>query len=615
MCNINNSKLPASFSLVGTNHLPVIDNQGGIGSCASQSITRNQFSNAVSRYLSNIENGAKFDSKDNDYCFAPRFTYNFSGAGTIWVYETLMDHGALPVNDCPFEKNESGGHIKFKDGVLCEQSAAWPVSQPGLMKKALKYRLKSFERIWSVKEPYNAQLTTDETCLGLVDKIKRSLIDGNCVITGGYPSRWVYGDVVNTGAYGKKGDRAVVAAAGDAGGGHQVTIVGYDDDITAEFAGVTLRGAFIVANSYGENWVNQGYTFVMYDANNTVSAHPFLNNTKLYSGQMFVTPAEGFKMYSEYLSKANQKLTFTKVGDTDIEGESFGVYTIYDKSCGKYMGYAKEEADREIKGFDSDCETTKWCFIPYEKLNIFGSFNAEEYKEEFKGSYWVYALNRDSAVDRMRFLDAGLSVSASGRALNLATLNNGKYPVAKSWSVDLAEGDFESRLGIVAGKDVENKRVWTFDQYGFTNWRTDVILGLPELYIDVEIEAADRESFNVVMTRTDKDGNVCEYVPAMFRNMKNHPSYCNKKEGEYLTFSAKINGASELGYFSLSYGELLNFPAGTTAADYKWGFAVVAPKDKGVSVKKATLYYGGSETPLSSITRGKKISGLTKFEF
>lgn len=615
MCNIYNANLPTAFTLVGTNHLPTIDNQGGIGSCASQSVTRNQFSNAVSRFIHSADSKSTLTSKDNDFCFAPRFTYNFSGAGTVWVYETIKDHGAISVNDCPFEKNENGGSIKVKDGVLCEKSAAWPVSVPGLMKKALKNRLTGYEQIWTVKEPYNEQLTTTEQGKELVLKIKRAVVEGNCVVTGGYPSRWVFGDISNIGTYGKVGDRAVVAASGTAGGGHQVTIVGYDDEITAEFGGVELKGAFIIANSYGQTWVNEGYTFMMYDACNTVSEHEQLNTTKLYSGQMFVTPAEGFKMYSEYLSKKNQKLTFTEVGKTQVEGETFGVYTIFDKSCGKYMGYAKEEADREIKGYDSDCENTKWCFIPYEKLSIFASFNKEEYKEEFGGSYWVYALNRDSDVDRMRFLDAGLSYTASGRALNLATLNSGKYPVAKSWSLDFTEGDFESKLGIVAGKDAENNRIWAVDQFCFTDWKKDVVLGLPELYIDVEIEAADRDSFKVIMTRTDKNGNVCEYMPAMFRYIKHHPSYCNKEKGEYLTFSAKINGEAELGYFSFSYSDLLKYPLGTTAADYKWGFVVEAKKASGVSVKKATLYYGGSDTPLASITRSKKISGKTKFEF
>ena len=162
MCKFNVNKLPVAFSLIGTNHLPTIDNQGGVGSCASQTITRNQFTNAVSRYIHNADMDRTFDAKDNDYCFAPRYTYNFSGAGTIWVYETLMEHGAIAVNECPFEKNENGGHIKIKDGVLCEQTAAWPVTVPGLMKKALNYRLNGYERVWYDGEPYNAQLTTTD---------------------------------------------------------------------------------------------------------------------------------------------------------------------------------------------------------------------------------------------------------------------------------------------------------------------------------------------------------------------------------------------------------------------------------------------------------------------
>ena len=34
-----------------------------------------------------------------------------------------------------------------------------------------------------------------------------------------------------------------------------------------------------------------------------------------------------------------------------------------------------------------------------------------------------------------------------------------------------------------------------------------------------------------------------------------------------------------------------------------------------VIVKKAALYYGGSETPLATINRAKKVNGKTVFEF
>lgn len=48
--------------------------------------------------------------------------------------------------------------------------------------------------------------------------------------------------------------------------GHAFTIVGYDDDITAEYNGTTLKGAFKILNSWGTGWGNKGYMWIMYDA-------------------------------------------------------------------------------------------------------------------------------------------------------------------------------------------------------------------------------------------------------------------------------------------------------------------------------------------------------------
>lgn len=606
--------LPSAFTLVGSTTLPSIDNQGGIGSCASQSVTRNQFSNAVAKYAHSIYPNCQRDSHNSTECYAPKFTYNLSGAGTIWVYETIKDHGAICVEEFPFEKNENGGHIKQKDGQWIEKSAQWPMMYPGMMKKALKNRLTGYERVWFDGEPYDAQLTTCEEGLELLEKIKCSLVLGNCVVTGGYPSRWVYSKIVNTGSYGKVGDSAIVAASGTAGGGHQVTIVGYDDDVTAVFGGVMMKGAFIVANSYGEGWVNGGYTYVMYDAINKKSEFNALNDNKLYSGQMYITPSENITMYSEYLTKGSQALCFAPCGETDIYGEKFTVYNIKDKESGKYLGYNNDGKNRAILLADEAGETTAWCLIPYEKLSIFPSFVQEEYKKEYEGSLWVYALGRDCTPEGYRFLDAGTSYTASGRSLNLATFNSGKYPVAKSWdAVGFAEGEFEGKLGITAGKDAQNERIWVFDQFAFLDWTKDVVFGLPELYIEFELDAADRNGFEIVLTRTDKDGNVEEYMPAMFRYRKYHPQYCDKDQ--YNTFSGKINGEAETGYFALSYSELLKFPAGKTALDYTWGFTVSCLGKESVTVRNATLYYGGSETPLATAGRTKTVSRKATFKF
>ncbi len=608
------TKLPSAFSLMNSISNPTIDNQGGIGSCASQAATRNQFSNAVTKYAHSIYPNCQRDSRNPEECFSPKFTYNLSGAGTVWVYEILKDHGAISEAEFPFEKNDLGGHIKKRGDEWIAKSAEWPCAYPGYMKKALKNRITAFDRLWFDDDVYKCQLTTTEIGREVLNKIKASVVMGNFVVTGGYPSRWIYADIVNTGSYGKRGDVAVVAAAGTAGGGHQVTIVGYDDDVTCEFAGVMLRGAFIVSNSYGEKWKNEGYTYVMYDAVNNLSEFEALNNPEIYSGQMFITPSRNLCMYSETQAMASQDLIFEVAGNAEVYGKSYTAYNIKDKESGKYIGYYEMADNRAIRFMDEAGSESLWCLVPYEDLKDHPKFISEEYKSEYEGSYWIYATGRDCSEEGNRFLDAGVASSSPGRDLCLAGFNFGKYPAAKSWDVEAADGTFVSKLGIRAGKGKKVERIWTFDQFCFTNWETDIVFGLPELYIEFELEAANRDGFFVVMTRTDKDGNKEKYVPAMFRHglANHHPKYCG--EGEYNTFSGKVNGEAETGYFALSYSDLLEFPKGKTALDYTWGFDVIA-KDGKVTVKNAVLYYGGSNTPLGKITRAKTVSKKSEFVF
>ncbi len=576
-------KLPSYFSLVGTTHLPPVDNQGGIGSCASQSITHNQFSNAVSRYLHSINSSCNRCPRDNaSDCFSPKSTYNYAGAGTIWVYEVLEDHGALMVDETIFYKDEKGGSQKFKDGKTIAQSASWCVN-PGEMETALSRRMKGYERIWFTQAPYKERLTTCKAGLKLLERIKKSVVDGNPVITGGYPARWVYAKIDTCGNLGKMGEETVVAAAGNSGGGHQVTIVGYDDDITCTFAGVTMKGALLIKNSYGEGWKNKGYTWMMYDSLNTASEYAELNNPALYSGPMYVTPAN-MSMFPPALTDKNQTLTLHKVSSVTIAGKEYDSYSLFDKSVGQYVSYTKEKENRKV--FLSD-NASAWVFLPYEDLKNLPDYKEEYYKEEYKDSYWLYAVDRDDTEGGMRFLDAGVSYSASGRSLQFAHGNGSRYPEAKSFDVDAIGDCAETRLAISAGKGVQCERNWVLDQFAFTDWTKCVCLRRPDLYAKITITIDDREGFAVVMTRTDKNGNKETYLPALFRQSPHHPTYC--KKDEYLTFSGLVNEAPETGYFALSLEKLLELPEGTTADDYVFGMDVIVKDGKTATIEDIAL--------------------------
>ncbi len=278
--------LPSSATLVGSYSLPPIDNQGSVGSCASQSIAYTQFSNAVARYLNSLDSNSPFKpAEDDKYCFSPKFTYTYSGAGTEWVYKILMDHGCLTLEDSGFHKIGTGSSLEA-NGKYAKKSIKWDV-EAGLAQKALQYRVTDYEQIWFTNAPYSGKFTTSEVGKELLFKIKEAIASGNVVVTGGYPSRWQYGRIMHMGELGNLGDTIITHSVAEGSGGHQVTLVGYDDNITTKVDGVTLKGAFLMANSWGTTYQNDGYVWVAYDAINTVSEYEELNDEKFNRGWTF----------------------------------------------------------------------------------------------------------------------------------------------------------------------------------------------------------------------------------------------------------------------------------------------------------------------------------------
>ena len=596
--------LPSAVSLYGTAHFPKIDNQGAIGSCASQAITRNQFSNAVSRYLHSKETGCKVAPRDNlSECFAPKFTFGFSGAGTTWVYDVISENGALSQTDCPFEKTEQGASVfKDKDGKLYTATTAWPVKESE-MERAMQYRLSGYKQIWFTKDPYNEKLTTSEAGKELINMIKESLVRGDAVVTGGYPGRWVFGKVDGCGTYGKVGDGVIVAAAGNGSGGHQVTLVGYDDDITATFAGVRMKGAFLIANSYGEGWQNGGLTWLMYDACNTVSEFPQLNDSALYSGPMYLTAQSDMTMFPPSLATKPQTLAFEPAGECDLYGKTYPCFTAQDE-CGKYLAYSSEKGARDL----TLAEETggRFAFIPYADIMAFEASDKQWYKEEYEGSYWVYAPERDPEKNGSGMLDAGLAFAASGRKVNFATLNGGRYPEAKSWLLDcVPEGAFTSRLAIAAGKGVASERGWVLDQFVFLNHQKDIVVGMPKMYVKLTVKATDRECYAVYLTRKPKEGGLTKKVkPAIYRYQEFHPTYCDRKKGEYLNFDGVLGGGEATGYFAFNYEPLMKLPKDKTVTDYIWGIELKKGRKGKVSLVEATLCGSNKETLAEGVLNG-----------
>ena len=384
--------LPAAVDLMKDIHTPPIGNQGGVGACVSYAATYMQYTNAYSRYLHSIAPGITWEPSSGNaaYIFAPRFTYNIGGAATQQVYHILQEQGAPTQTYMQF----SGGVTGYaSDNALAKD---WGTIE-GCWEEAQRYRLKDYEHHWAITDDkfYENGIYSGEGA-ALVQQIKESLNNGNVVVTGGYPDRWVTDlvSISNKGTYGKSGDKAIPYSTNVSSGGHQVSIVGYDDNITCVKNGVTLRGAFKIANSWG-SWQNSGCIWMMYDALNGV-------NQSQYS------------------------------------------------------------------------------------------------------------------------------------ALNTAS------------------------------------RTWTMDQFVFTDWRTDLNYGTPELMAKVTVNTSDRDSFDFTLKRIDPtSGEIASYLPMMYSER----SRADYNEG-YGFYGAK-NGSARDGILTVSYDHFTeDLPAGKTLDDYIWGLEV-----------------------------------------
>ena len=384
-------QVPAYSTLLGTKHLPIPDNQGSIGSCTSEGVTYTQFTVAVSQYINATDPDADWDpsSGDESCIFSPKFTYNYAGPSTENAYKVLMDHGCLPIKLSSFFKNERPAGLAFQNPSVLnhDQSRSWDVGK-GLMQKALKYRLTGYEEN-EFTATQAGQLTVD-TDLKLFYKIKDALARGNSVTVCGWPLYFQYTKLTEEGkgVIGKAGESVVwtgmTYAGGTSGSGnHCISIIGYDDSITVTVAGVELKGAFQIMDSYATGPTDIYY--VMYDAFNLVSGHPVLNTPEFYENTVALT-LENMNFQIGINATGNQMLTFTPTGTTlSHNGKEYPLYTVSDAKKKVFLSF---DGQNFTKGGPSAAKS--FALIPYADLS-------KEQNEDYAGGY-LMALTENGAI-------------------------------------------------------------------------------------------------------------------------------------------------------------------------------------------------------------------------
>ncbi|MBE6639259.1 MAG: hypothetical protein E7616_07405 [Ruminococcaceae bacterium] len=606
--------IPSSLSLIGTDFLPPIGNQGSIGSCASSSIAYCQFTNAVARYLHSIDPNSQFKpaTGKSEYLISSKFTMNFSGAGTAWVYDVLKDHGALVRADSDFYRNSAGGSTAgpLDDPYL--QSSDWDVAD-GELTKALNMRAVNYEQIWM--NGYNNQLTTTDKGKELVEKIKDAVVTGNVVVTGGFSSYWKYGVIDNDGLgdLGKAGDEAIVySAESGSPGGHQVSIVGYDDNITATVAGVTMKGAFQVANSWGI-WKNDGYVWLMYDAVNKVSEYEGLQNKDIYSTKRYLSIGNDSTYVGQFstLGENSTDIIFVKKGTATIEGKTYPTFYIHAK--GNYLTYEKNKIGVHTAVND---EIGLWAVIPIQNAAGMSDYSAQKYSEDMNGGYLLYAVN---AVGN-HLLYGGTPGGNYNTTPSLTSLT-GTYTYSNICFALPGFSDSKDQQMITVlchnGNGDETPRTFSMDQFCFLYWDCDIVCNDPGYTVTVELEAKDREGFYLELTRTDASNKTTTYTPAIFRYGENfsnvHPDNEYISSENYLNFNGEVNGNACTGYFTLSYATMIS--PGDNYENYIWGVNITQTHST-IRVKKITLKDGNGNILSQIIPEdSQKATGKYVFDF
>ncbi len=563
--------LSTATTLKGTIHMPPVDSQGNIGSCAHESVTYAQFTIAVSQYMNyhNPNGGWNPSSGELRYLFSPKFTYNFASPGTEYAYNILVDHGCLTENYSRFY-HSGDASISGPGNAPYKETTSWDVGKD-MMNLALNYRLTGYEEI-DYTGAHGGNLTVGgDTNRLLFNRVKAALTDGNAVVICGWSSYWNYGRIAKDGDLGKKGEDCIYSAAnpnnGMGDGNHAVTIVGYDDNVECQVGGITLKGAFQVLNSWGDGYCNDGFVWMMYDAFNTKSEFAILNNPNSTSSSVF-SPADDMKFVGLMNTTANFIFDFEAVGETKIGDKTYTTYTIFDPASKKYMGY-NTSGVRMIASLDGGM-ATQWALVPYTDVC------KDKPDDQYKDSYLLYgfmrpngnsldAANVFSSVTYYNNPGCQFTSVAEGKVLTCMTLTGvgQKFSSAIQFTHSIRQNDAE--------------RTSTIYRFSFIDWRKNIQVGMPGLRVEVAVSTATRENFCLELMRIDASGNIVTHRPWLFEyGMKGmHDEFLDGDKKNRLSFSGVVDPTEEeIGYFTLSYNTMQAFAEGSSPENFLWGVRI-----------------------------------------
>ncbi|MCK9266087.1 FG-GAP-like repeat-containing protein [bacterium] len=243
------TKAPLPTYVANITHLPVVTNQGSLGSCAAYSTCyyMKTYQEAKERGWENPDpktEPEKVASPAWGYNIAPR-SESFGGMAVnhFVVADYICEYGIASWEEMPYNPEDYDWE-------------AWPTQD--VWKRGLK---------WRGKQAGIIKVDTPEG----IEALKEYLAEGNVAII----STPVYSnfDVYPNGNY-TNNNVFYANTNDDYRGGHALTVVGYDDNKTYydSIEGKEKKGAFLLVNSWGTDWGveeltmgTKGFIWIAYD--------------------------------------------------------------------------------------------------------------------------------------------------------------------------------------------------------------------------------------------------------------------------------------------------------------------------------------------------------------
>ncbi|NLK94267.1 MAG: hypothetical protein GX275_03600 [Clostridiales bacterium] len=267
----NKYNYPTSVDNSKEKYFPPIVTQVG-GSCVFYANTYYLFT-----YQYNKANNTAANCDEN--IMSPKFTFNFNSS-----YENYAKSKDFRGTDYigRFFGIPSIAEVPIGDGVATSDNYFSDLhAEENIWKDAIKHRVKDTYS-FSIEDDENPDTPIESYNDSSLNGIKYVLAEGNIVTFGTDIDSFNYYRIEDNSSFTgnkKYAGQYIVpyCAKADTVGGHQMTIVGYDDDIWYDINGDGVaqdaeKGALKIANSWGDDYRNDGFVWVSYDAINKISA-------------------------------------------------------------------------------------------------------------------------------------------------------------------------------------------------------------------------------------------------------------------------------------------------------------------------------------------------------